>query len=314
MQNKAILTIGLPVYNGEKYLAEAIESILAQTFTNFNLIVSDNASTDKTEEICASYIKKDARIKYIKNDKNYGAAYNHNKVFEMSSTKYFKWIACDDIHSPTFIEKCINVLENHSEIVLVYLKSANIGPNGKFLEENCFNLKGNSDFANKRFDSFINIDHNSNSIFGIIRRSALVKTDLLRNFLSGDRMLLAQLALLGKFYEIPEVLFFWRRHENSSTIAYDYYNRTEWWDTKKANSAIFPHWRLFKEYFASVIKSRISIKEKLLCFCHLIKWIGWKKKGMKKDVDKYLLNLKKPHKQIYTGKEAINENTDFSRR
>jgi glycosyltransferase involved in cell wall biosynthesis len=87
------VSIGLPVFNGEKYLAEALDSILSQTYRDFKLIISDNASTDRTEQICREYAAKDRRIRYYRNEKNIGAPKNFNRVFELSSGKYFRWDA-----------------------------------------------------------------------------------------------------------------------------------------------------------------------------------------------------------------------------
>ena len=91
MNNRSRVSIGLPVYNGEKYLEQALISILSQTYTDFELIISDNASTDRTQAICREYAAKDPRIRYYCNEENLGAAPNHNRVFELASGEYFKW-------------------------------------------------------------------------------------------------------------------------------------------------------------------------------------------------------------------------------
>ena len=101
-RRKSRVSIGMPVFNGEKYLRESIESILDQTYQNFELIISDNASTDRTQEICLEYARKDNRISYYRNDKNLGGPRNYNRVFELSSAEYFKWAAYDDVLAPEF--------------------------------------------------------------------------------------------------------------------------------------------------------------------------------------------------------------------
>src|SRR5262245_44673342 len=108
------VAIGMPVWNGEKCVAEAIESIRAHTFGDFQLLVSDNASTDATEEICRGYAARDGRIRYIRQDRNIGAAPNHNYVFRHSTGEYFKFAAHDDVLAPRFIEECIAVLDADS--------------------------------------------------------------------------------------------------------------------------------------------------------------------------------------------------------
>ena len=94
------VSVGIPVFNGERFLAETIESILAQTFKDFEIVISDNASTDRTEEICRSYAARDPRIRYNRNDTNRGAAWNHNRVFELARGEYFKWQSHDDFCAP----------------------------------------------------------------------------------------------------------------------------------------------------------------------------------------------------------------------
>ena len=111
LNNKPRVSIGMPVFNGENYLAEALDSLLTQTFSDFELIISDNASTDKTEEICRAYAVRDQRIRYFRNQENLGASRNYNRVFELSSGEYFKWAAHDDLCAPEFLGRCVDVLD-----------------------------------------------------------------------------------------------------------------------------------------------------------------------------------------------------------
>ena len=102
-ENEPRVSIGMPVYNGEKYLEEAIQSILAQTYSDFELVISDNASTDKTQEICLEYAARDSRVRYHRNEKNLGAAPNYNRTFELSTGQYFKWADYDDLLAEEFL-------------------------------------------------------------------------------------------------------------------------------------------------------------------------------------------------------------------
>jgi glycosyltransferase involved in cell wall biosynthesis len=105
------LTIGLPVYNGERYLAQALDALLAQTYQDFELIISDNASTDRTADICQEFVARDARVKYVRQRVNIGAGPNHNAVLTLARGRFFKWAAHDDVYAPTLLERCIEVLE-----------------------------------------------------------------------------------------------------------------------------------------------------------------------------------------------------------
>src|SRR5688572_7662493 len=117
------VSIGLPVYNGENYLSQALDSLLGQTYSDFELIISDNGSTDRTQEICRAYAIKDRRVRYFRSATNRGAAWNFNNVFALSSGKYFKWAAHDDICAPEFLERCLEVLECDPGIVVCFPKT-----------------------------------------------------------------------------------------------------------------------------------------------------------------------------------------------
>ena len=120
--NPPTLSVGLPVYNGENFIAEAIESVLSQTFQGFELVISDNSSTDDTRRICEHYESLDDRIIYHRVEQNKGAAWNFNRVFELSSGKYFKWLAHDDLIQPQFLAQCVQVLEE--DLPRIYGKTA----------------------------------------------------------------------------------------------------------------------------------------------------------------------------------------------
>src|SRR5207248_940805 len=114
------ISVGMPLYNADRFLQETLDSILAQTFVNFELVISDNASNDRTEEICRAYAARDSRIRYYRKEINRGAAWNHNRVFELSRAKYFKWACYDDLLAPTFLEKCVAVLDCDPGVVLCF--------------------------------------------------------------------------------------------------------------------------------------------------------------------------------------------------
>ena len=119
-----LVTIGLPVYNGGQFLATALDSLLGQTFTDFELIISDNASTDTTEEICREYARADARVRYRRSSENRGFTWNANRVVELAAGKFFRWAAHDDACLPTFLERCVETLRSESpSVVLAYPRS-----------------------------------------------------------------------------------------------------------------------------------------------------------------------------------------------
>src|SRR5947199_10486063 len=105
--SKPRVSIGIPVYNAENFLREAIESIRQQTFTDFEIVISDNCSTDRTPQICEEYAAKDRRIRYVRNATNLGAGFNHRRVAELARGEFFKWQSRDDLCHPTFLERCV---------------------------------------------------------------------------------------------------------------------------------------------------------------------------------------------------------------
>src|SRR5687768_11197719 len=124
------LSIGLPVYNGERYLQGAIESLLSQTFDDFELIICDNASTDRTQSICTAFAARDPRVRYFRNDRNVGAAGNFNLAFRRSRGRYFKWAAHDDLHEPDYLARCVAALDADPSAVLCQTATRVIDPVG----------------------------------------------------------------------------------------------------------------------------------------------------------------------------------------
>ena len=111
------ISIGIPVYNGEKFIRKCIEPVLQQKNRNFELIISDNASTDSTPEICKEFLNKDDRISFVRQDKNMGQNWNFNFLLEKANGEYFVWVAADTFLLPEFIEKNIAVLESQDKAV-----------------------------------------------------------------------------------------------------------------------------------------------------------------------------------------------------
>lgn len=281
-QSQPRLSIGLPVYNGDRFLEKALDSILSQTFTDFELIISDNASTDKTQEICQTYATKDRRIKYHRNANNIGGHNNFNRVFELATGEYFKWIAHDDLGANTFLEKCINALDQNSSVVLCYPKAKLIDEYEKVLDKSCEEkpLLTNSPkpqvrFRNLIIDSFAK-PHRCLQLYGVMRKSALAKTPLLGNYPGADKVLLVKMALLGEYYEVPEYLFFNRHHsQRASKALASPYLRASWLDPSiKHGKLVFPQWRVFFGYLNSIINTPLNTSEKISCYLHLCIWLG----------------------------------------
>ncbi|GAI77161.1 unnamed protein product [marine sediment metagenome] len=280
MCNKPLISIGLPVFNGEKYLDETLNSIMTQTYFNFELIISDNASTDLTQQICRSYEAKDNRIKYYRNKKNIGASKNFNLVYKLSSGEYFKWAAHDDILDPNFLYRCLKVLEGDPSIALCYSKTGIIDESGRLIGAYEYTRKINSQKTYERFGNLLGFSHPTYAIFGLIPSNVLSRTQLISNYIGSDRNLLAEISLLGRLYEIPENLIFIRKHSRSYSYIYDKFPRLRitWWDPMITRRIIYTTNVI--EFFKSIGNIQLNWFERLLCYAYLVRWFileGWPK-------------------------------------
>lgn len=274
------ISIGLPVYNGEKYLTDAIESILSQTYEDIELIICDNASTDGTRDICEEFKKYDNRIKYKRNHNNIGAANNFNLAFRYAQGKYFRWMAHDDICAPTYLEECEKVLTQDDSIILCHSDVRFIDEKSDIIYNDYKPLSfANSKYPSKRFKELIDLKHWCIDIFGLIRKEALNQTSLIQNFVGSDRNLLVELGLIGRFYRIPEELFYHREHIDRSTHTKTIHDRIEWWSPELSKRYHMPHWQMFLKNFKSIkMFSNLPI-EPLKCYLALLDWLlkYWRK-------------------------------------
>ena len=149
------LSIGLPVYNGEEYLAQSIEALLGQSYEDFELIISDNASTDSTADICRRYGRQDSRIRYIRQARNIGLSPNHNFVLQQSRGEFFKWAAADDLYGRDLLKRCVDALDEHPGVVLAHAWEVAIDGAGNVTQAMDYPLATDSPRAPDRFRSIL---------------------------------------------------------------------------------------------------------------------------------------------------------------
>ena len=268
------VTIGLPIYNGQNYLAETMDSLLAQTFRDFELVISDNASTDGTEAICRDYAARDPRVRYHRNEVNVGASANYNRTFELGRGQYFKWAAHDDLLAPTFLECCVAALDRDPAVVLAYTQAKAIDDKGQVVKVYPGKHHFNAPTPRERFYEFVLDPHPVVAVFGLMRREALARTRLIGQYAGSDRPLLSEMSLLGKFHEVPEHLFFYRFHEeqswggNKSAQA-----QQAWYDPRRAGKVTFPQWRLLREHVRSIERSPVGLKDRASCYLYMGYWM-----------------------------------------
>lgn len=269
------LSIGLPVHNGERYLKHSVESILSQSFTDFELIISDNASTDSTPGICLAYAAADPRVRYYRNGTNLGASYNFNRVFQLASGEYFKWISYDDICEKDFLRRCIEVLDRDPSCVLCYPKTVLIDERGEKIRNYEDNLELRENAPHKRLGHFVTKIRLANPVFGVIRAGALAKTRLLGKYFGADYILLIELALQGKFHEVKEDLFLRRDHERNSRRL-PKKELADWWDSSNGGAYHHIENRHISEQFRAIRRSELGWREKGLCYLQICRWV-WRR-------------------------------------
>ncbi|MGM0450763.1 MAG: glycosyltransferase family 2 protein [Pseudomonadota bacterium] len=271
------VSVGLPVYNGERYLGEAIECILGQKGVDLELVISDNASTDRTAAIAREAAERDPRVKYFRNETNLGAATNYNRAYELSSGRYFKWAAADDLFSEDMLARCIEKLESRSDAVLCYTGVTIIGPDGKAIRpyEEPFNLDVASPV--ERFHKLRGLLGECNAVFGVMRREAIEKTSVMEPFLASDAAFLRELVLYGPFLRIPEALFYRREHPDAFSSLKEEKERVAFFDPAMRMKPPMKGWSNALRDLKSIRRAPLQTSEKMHLYRAVMRTLKWKR-------------------------------------
>jgi glycosyltransferase involved in cell wall biosynthesis len=262
------LTVGMPVYNADRTLATALEALLGQTFGDFELVVSDNASTDGTPDLLARYAALDPRLRVVRQPQNRGANPNYSEVARRARGEYFKWASSNDWCAPTFLQRCIDILDARSDIVLAFPRTKLFTARLEDAEEYPYDFGLESDSPAERFVQLASELRLNNVMNGVIRVAALRRTRLVPHHCGSDIVLMAHLALLGKFAQVPEPLFFRRMEPQSATrlMSADAVRRHHY--PRPDARSLFQSWRLSADWFRVVLAAPIPIAEKRRAFAH----------------------------------------------
>jgi glycosyltransferase involved in cell wall biosynthesis len=271
----------MPLYNAERYLEEALESLLGQSFDDFELVISDNASTDRTGDICRAYAEKDERIKYLCMRRNYGVIDNFNNAFRLSTGGYFKWAASDDVCGPDYLLRAVEVLDQDPSTVLVWGKTVGIDERGQrvTLEHELTDMNSAESVYSPdptiRFRRLMrNIWWVDGPFYGLIRAEALEATRWLHpRHMSGDQILLTELSFAGRFYELTEEMLFLRVHSGkTSSQQRTLRDRSKLVYQRDPGRGPIGWWRLFRGYperllmYTIIIRNApISARQKWIC-------------------------------------------------
>ena len=281
------LSIGLPVYNGQRFIRATLDSLLVQTFTDFELIICDNCSTDSTEQICREYAARDARIRYFKNERNLGPAPNYNRCFEHARGALFKWSAADDTVAPDFLEKCVAELDRDLKLSGCYTRTTEIDADGNVLykHDTVLNLDAPRVVSRLRRYAFVNHRHHAApELWAVWRADVLRRWKPLKgSFPSADRLVILRAALHGPVKRVEEHLFYNRSHGQRSQTYLDKMKvrpgsrlvkwigcgplpSYEWWDATKKGKIVFPEWRWLWEYYKAVNATPMRFIDKFASF------------------------------------------------
>jgi glycosyltransferase involved in cell wall biosynthesis len=253
----------MPVYNGERWVAEAIRSILAQTFRNFVLVISDNASTDGTRAICERFARQDPRVRYYRNAQNIGLFRNYDCVFSLSSSQYFKWAASGDVCKPEFLERCVEVLDSRPDVVLAYPRAALFEHGIESAQPYEDGLDLQDERPSDRLTKLLERIRLNNIINGVARSDALRRTALNKAYLSSDINLVAELSLQGKFAEIPERLFLRRMSKETATAMKTEVENIQYFAQGSNDIYDLYQWKLEMGFFKGAWRARLPFAEKL---------------------------------------------------
>lgn len=273
MARRPRVSVGLPVYNGAAYLSEAVEALLGQTLGDFELVLSDNASTDDTEKVCRDFAADDRRVRYVRAERNRGAAWNHNRTFELATAPLFKWAAADDACHPEFLQRCVERLDADPSAVLAHPRTVDVDAGGNVLRQHAYHLRTDAASPHVRFGELARSFHDCFQIYGVMRRDVLRRTPLIGAYTSSDRVLLAELSLYGRIVEVPQYLFLHREHRERSMNRHPNRRaRAAWFDPDNAHRLIFPSWRVGAEYLRAIGRVPLPTTERARCLAQVALW------------------------------------------
>lgn len=273
------VSIGLPVYNGENFLEDAARSALTQTFDDLELVICDNASTDRTAEIAQDLAASDRRVRYFRNERNLGAAPNYNRTWHESRGELFKWLSHDDRLLPGYVAATVAALDAAPDAVLCNTVVDYIDEHGAVFASYDSDLRAASGPSPaQRFAAMVLRSHSCVDFFGMMRRRAMEGSLLHASFHGADRAFLAQMALRGRLLQLPDHLVQMREHRQRYTRQQaDARARALWHDSTGRKPAALPTLRLYHEYVRLVREEALAPHERRGCYAVLARWwvVNW---------------------------------------
>jgi glycosyltransferase involved in cell wall biosynthesis len=270
------VSIGVPVYNGERFLERALESLLAQTFDDIEIVISDNASTDGTEAICRRFMARDPRVRYWRSPTNRGLVWNHRRVLAMATGTYFMFAPHDDWFGPDYVARCVEVLDADPEIAYVHAETILVDESGTEIGREIARQRMDDPSPSVRFWDIL-VVQGGNNWYGLSRRAAFRDLMPYKAVPRGERIVMAELALRGPFRLLPGDHYFRRLHDSQlSAKRVDRHVETRALDPARAG------WRssvpvMLAEYVLAfteaVSRAPIGLRQKLACYGSIARWV-----------------------------------------
>ena len=278
------VSVGLVVFNGERYLESSIASLLGQSFRDFELIISDNGSTDDTQSIARAAAADDPRIRYVRSETNNGVAWNLNNAARLARGEYFVWASHDDLHSPDFLERCVTLLDSDPSVVYAYATTYMMDADGLVFGREANRFTASPRAPNQRFWEQL-VVHGGQNFYGMIRGSTLRSIGAHGKTPWAERVMFGELSLNGRFAVVPSAKFYWRRHSGQLTEAWDSRgqfalaldpNRPEW---RRSSPALIAEY--LAGYVAAIQRAPLKPAERLRCYARLARWLIGHVPGMR---------------------------------
>ena len=263
----ATVSIGIPVYNGERFVADSIRSILAQDHQDLDIVIADNASTDSTLDICRDLTSGDERVRILTSDENRGAAWNYNRVLEAARAPFFKWAAADDICLPGFVGRCLDALvEGGPDVHIAFPKSVLIdeqGATGEPIDDAHLALLAAA--PSERVRRLLTNRFEWHPVFGVMRTDAVKATRWMGAYVYADVVFLVEMAMGGRVVQLDEMLFLRRYHPYRPLNHSTFKTQAAWFDTRTGAKPVLPQARLARELSSVILRSELPLAERARC-------------------------------------------------
>jgi glycosyltransferase involved in cell wall biosynthesis len=284
MSRSQRVSIGMPVYNASAYLRTALDAVLCQTFEDFELVVADNQSTDDSAEICEEYARRDSRIRFSRNPVNIGANGNFTHTLKLARFPYFMWTSSNDYIAPTYLEKAVAVLDARPDVVLCCARPRYFAGTPQSFHEVDDPMTIEMDSPVERFVALLERITINNAMHGLIRTEQLRATMPLRSYYSSDNVMVAQLALAGRFVQIPEPLFYRRFEQAAATEMMTPEQLSHFYSPGRSKRMRLQVWKLHGGLWALLGRARLSLPDRLSLAVHLAKMSYWDASKLLRDV------------------------------